>query len=64
MYIERVRGDFWDTTVVTMWCRKEVVKISLQRVLKVVLVKLPRASKGEERKRKTTEDRRRIPWEV
>ena len=34
-----------------MWCRKEVVKISLQRVLKVVLVKLPRASKGEEREK-------------
>jgi hypothetical protein len=32
-------------------------------VLKVILVKLPRAKKGEERKRKETEDRR-IPWEV
>jgi hypothetical protein len=33
-------------------------------VLKVVLVKLPRAQKGEDRKRKETERRRRIPWEV
>jgi hypothetical protein len=28
MYIERVRGDFWATAVVTMCCSKEVVKIS------------------------------------
>jgi len=33
-------------------------------VLKVVLVKLPRAQKGEERKRKETEEIRMIPWEV
>jgi len=33
-------------------------------VLKVILVKLPRAKKGEERKRKETERRKRIPWEV
>jgi hypothetical protein len=30
----------------------------------VVLVKLPRAKKGEERNRKETEWRRMIPWEV
>ena len=45
-----------------MCCRKEVVKISLPGA-EVVLVKLPRAKKGEE-KRKDTEWRRMIPWEV
>jgi hypothetical protein len=44
--------------MVTMCCRKEVVKISLPGA-EAVLVKLPRAKKGEERNRKEIEWRKK-----
>jgi hypothetical protein len=47
-----------------MCCRKEVVKISLPGAGGGFGLKLPRAKKGEERKRKDTEWRKMIPWEV
>jgi hypothetical protein len=49
MYIERVRGGFWNTAVVTMcYYWKEVVKISLQGVQGDFC----KTSQGEERRRR------------